>query len=175
MKKSVIAITLVFTLFAGLFVTMPVMAAPPGEQKVSVRIVWTPVSGSSSTLENRLTDGVGHRLITNKWTLQLYIGNAQTPLSGTADCTRHVLYAYTKQGRGVYQDDYVIAFASEGGGFEGRAHLEIFDWVSSSVYNVDAHALFQGTGAFEGQTLNVGVERGPANLEWTGYLLKPLT
>ena len=97
-----------------------------------------------------------------------------TPIAGTADCTRHVLYAFAKEPKmGVYQDDYVISFPSLGGGFEGRTHLTLFDYVSASSYNILAHALFQGTGDCEGQTLNVGVDRGPANLQWEGYLLKP--
>jgi hypothetical protein len=172
MKKTILIFALSLLLI-GTFIS-PVLAAPPEEQKVPVRIVWAPVAGSSSTIENRPSDGLSHRLITNRWTLQLYIGDSLTPLSGTATCTRYVLYAFLKEPQmGVYQDDYVITFASQGGGFVGRAHFMIFDYVSSTNYNVDSHALFQGTGAFEGQTLNVGVERGFMNLQWEGYLLKP--
>jgi hypothetical protein len=171
-RKIILFSALVLLMFAAM--VAPVLANPPEEQKVPVRIVWAPVSGSSTTLENRPSDGLSHRLITNRWTLQLYIGDSQTPLSGTATCTRHVLYAFLKEPQmGVYQDDYVITFASEGGGFEGRAHLTIYDYVSITNYYVFAHALFKGTGAFEGQTLNVGVDRGFMNLQWEGYLLKP--
>ncbi len=173
MKKTVIVTALMLALFAGLFVTLPVMATPPEEQKIPVRIIWALVPGSSTTLENQPSDGLSHRLITNRWTLQLYIGDSQTPLSGTATCTRYVLYAFSKLQMGVYQDDYVITFPSEAGGFEGRAHLTIYDYVSSTNYNILIHALFQGTGSFEGQTLNVGVDRGPSNFQWEGYLLKP--
>ena len=156
------------------FATVPVIAAPPGKQKVPVRIVWAPVAGSSKTIEINYSDSLSHRVVTNKWTLQLFIGYAVTPVAGTADCTRHVLYAFGKEPQmGVYQDDYVISFPSLGGGFEGRAHFQIYDYISSTNYNILAHALFQGTGDCEGQTLNVGVDRGPSNLQWEGYLLKP--
>ena len=172
--KKVTAVVFALVLLTMMFAAVPVMAAKPGEQKVPVRILWAPVSGSSATLENRPSDGLSLRLITNKWTLQLFIGDAVTPIAGTADCTRHVLYAFAKEPKmGVYQDDYVISLPSLGGGFEGRTHLTLFDYVSSSNYNILAHALFQGTGDCEGQTLNVGVDRGPANLQWEGYLLKP--
>ncbi len=171
--KKVAVVALAFALLIMAFAAMPVMAKPPEEQKVPVRITWAPVSGSSKTIETNYSDGLSHRVITNKWTLQLFIDDAVTPVVGTADCTRHVLYAFSKLQIGVYQDDYVISFPSLGGGFEGRAHLTLFDYVSASSYNMMAHALFQGTGDCEGQTLNVGVDRGPANLQWEGYLLKP--
>ncbi len=172
--KKVAVVVLAFALLIVAFAAVPVMAKPSGEQKVPVKIVWAPVAGSSKTMENRPSDGLSHRVITNKWTLQLYIGDSVTPIAGTADCTRHVLSAFAKEPQmGVYQDDYVISFPSLGGGFEGRAHFAIFDYVSSSEYNILAHCLFQGTGDCEGQTLNVGVDKGPANLQWEGYLLKP--
>lgn len=174
MKSTTIVIALMFFLLAGLFVTLPVMAASPGEQKVPVKIVWAPVAGSSKTLEIHYSDGVSHRIITNKWTLQLFIDDNLTPIPGSADCTRHVLYAFGKEPQmGVYHDEYVISFPSLGGGFEGTAHLMLFDYVSSSNYNIKVHALFQGTGDCVGQTLNVGVDRGFMNLQWEGYLLKP--
>ncbi|HLN88778.1 MAG TPA: hypothetical protein VK253_01820 [Candidatus Binatia bacterium] len=174
MKKTVIVIALMLALFAGLFVALPVMATPPEEQKIPVRIVWA-VDILAFTLENRPSDGLSHRLITIGWKLDLYIGDAVIPIHGTADCTRHVMWAYAKLQMAVYQDEYVISFPTEGGGFEGTAHLTIYDWITTNppVYNIKIHALFQGTGAFEGQTLNVGVDKGPANLEWEGYLSKP--
>jgi len=172
--KKIAVVVLAFALLIMTFVAVPVMAAEPGEQKVPVRIIWAPVSGSSKTLEINYSDGLSHRVITNKWTLKFFIGDAVTPILGTADCTRHVLYAFAKEPQmGVYQDEYVISFPSLGGGFEGTAHLMIYDYVSSTNYNIKVHALFQGTGDCEGQTLNVGVDRGPANLQWEGYLLKP--
>lgn len=172
--RKIAVVVLALALLTMTFAAVPVMAVSPGEQKVPVKIVWAPVPGSSTTVENRKVDNLSHRVITNKWTLQLFIGDSVTPIAGTADCTRHVLYAFAKEPQmGVYQDDYVISFPSLGGGFEGRTHLTLFDYVSASSYNILAHALFQGTGDCEGQTLNVGVDRGPANLQWEGYLLKP--
>ncbi len=172
MKRIVVAF-LAFAVLTMIF-SVPVMAAKPGENKVPVKIVWAPVAKSSTTIENRPTDGVSHRVITNKWTLQLYIGDAVTPIAGTADCTRHVLYAFDKEPEmGVYQDAYVISFPGLNGGFEGTAQFRIYNYVSNTVYDIQVHALFKGTGDCEGQTLNAGVERGPGNLQWEGYLLKP--
>lgn len=173
--KKIAVVVLALALFMMTFAAVvPVMAAPPGEKKVPVKIIWAPVSNSSKTLGINYSDGLSHRVITNKWTLQLFIDDAVTPIAGTANCTRYVLYAFVKEPKmGVYQDDYVISFPSLGGGFEGRTHLTLFDYVNASNYNILAHALFQGTGDCEGQTLNVGVDRGFMNLQWEGYLLKP--
>ncbi len=173
--KKVAVVILALALLTVTFAAVPAFAAPTDSaNKVPVKILWAPVPGSATTVENRKVDNLSHRVITNKWTLQLFIGDSVTPIAGTADCTRHVLYAFAKEPQmGVYQDDYVISFPSLGGGFEGRAHLTLFDYISASSYNILAHALFQGTGDCKGQTLNVGVERGPSNLQWEGYLLKP--
>jgi hypothetical protein len=173
-KGKLILISVIILLMAAPML-VPVLAAPDNsENKVPVRIIWAPVAGSSKTIEINYSDGLSHRIITNKWTLQFFIDDAVTPILGTANCTRHVLYAFGKEPQmGVYQDEYVISFPSLGGGFEGTAHLMIYDYVSSTNYNIKVHALFQGTGDCEGQTLNVGVDRGPANLQWEGYLLKP--
>jgi len=153
---------------------VPVLAAPDNSKnKDPVRIIWAPVAGSSKTIEINYSDGVSHRIITNKWTLQYFIGDSVTPILGTADCTRNILYAFGKEPQmGVYQDEYVISFPSLAGGFEGTAQFRIYDYVSSTNYNIQVHALFKGTGDCEGQTLNVGVDRGFMNLQWEGYLLK---
>ncbi len=171
--KKVIGAILALAMLTMIF-AVPVLAAPPGENKVSVKIVWAPVAGSSKTIEINYSDGLSHRIITNKWTLNLTIGNAVTKIAGTANCTRHVLYAFEKEPEmGVYQDDYVLWFPSINGGFEGRAQFRIYNYVNSTVYDIQVHAVFRGTGDCKGQTLNVGVDRGPGNLQWEGYLLKP--
>ncbi len=172
--KKVAVFTLALTMLM-MSAIVPVLAAPTtGENKVPVRLVWAPVAGSSTTIEIHYSDGLSHRVITNRWNLKLYIGDAVTPIVGTATCTRYVLYAFDKEPQmGVYHDEYVLSFPSLGGGFEGTAQFRIYDFVSSSNYNIQVHAVFQGTGDCEGQTLNAGVDRGPANLQWEGYLLKP--
>ena len=174
MKKIAVAV-LAMALLMMTFAAGTVMAAPDkSNNKVPVKIIWAIVAGSSKTLEINYSDGLSHRIITNKWTLQLFIDDALTPILGTADCTRHVLYAFGKEPQmGVYQDEYVISFPSLGGGFEGTAQFRIYDYVSSTNYNIQVHALFHGTEDCEGQTLNVGVDRGPTNFQWEGYLLKP--
>jgi len=173
MNRKLILISVMVLLMVAPMV-VPVLAAPDNSKnKDPVRIIWAPVAGSSKTIEINYSDGVSHRIITNKWTLQYFIGDSVTPILGTADCTRNILYAFGKEPQmGVYQDEYVISFPSLAGGFEGTAQFRIYDYVSSTNYNIQVHALFKGTGDCEGQTLNVGVDRGFMNLQWEGYLLK---
>ncbi|HLN44399.1 MAG TPA: hypothetical protein VK209_01690 [Candidatus Sulfotelmatobacter sp.] len=83
------------------------------------------------------------------------------------------LIAYTKLGMQICNDYYVVSFPIVGGGFEGNSHISLSNYVNATTYTALVHSLFHGTGAFEGQTLNVGVDRGPAaNMVWEGYLLK---
>ncbi len=105
--KKVAVVILALALLTVTFAAVPAFAAPTDSaNKVPVKILWAPVPGSATTVENRKVDNLSHRVITNKWTLQLFIGDSVTPIAGTADCTRHVLYAFAKEPQmGVYQDD----------------------------------------------------------------------
>ena len=95
MKKTILIAALSLLLVATFIA--PVLAAPPGEQKVPVRIIWAPVTGSSSTIENRPSDSLSHRLITNRWTLQLYIGDSQTPLSRNSNLHKTCTLCFSKR------------------------------------------------------------------------------
>ena len=170
MKKAVVVVALMFALLAGLFVTLPVMADPTNGQKVSVTIKWAR-DGSPSFTDYIYSDGLQHRTLERNWKVELFIDGSLTPITGTAHSEGHVLWAYTKLHMAVYNEYYVISFAS--GGFEGEAHIMAYDYVSSTNYNVKVHGLFTGTGSFEGQTLNAGQDGSGATALWEGFLLKP--
>jgi hypothetical protein len=169
-KKAAVVIV-VFALLMLTIGVLPVLAEPTNGQKVPVKIKWA--ATGTTTLERNDSDGLSHRILKTTWNVQLFIDDAVTPLYGTAVSIRQVLYAYAKLQMAVYNDDYVISFPTEEGGFEGSAHLLLTDYAGGTNYNIQIHGLFHGTDAFEGQTLNVGVDKGPASFVWEGYLLKP--
>ncbi len=172
MKKITIAfLGLAATLLMGLFIAVPVIANPADGQKVPVEIKWKP---TGSTLLDRLdSDGLSHRWIRTTWNVELYIDGSLTPITGTAVTERLVLWAFSKLQMAIYNEDYVLSFPTLGGGFEGNAHLVLKDYVSATDYQMKVHGLFQGTGDLEGQTINAGLDWGPPNYTWQGYLLKP--
>ena len=176
MKKA--ALVLAVALLAIAMLAVPVFAAPPLEKKVPVAMQWKNLGGAT-TIERRDVDtGISHRIIDQNWGVKLYIDGSTTPLEGTADVTRVTLYRYSKDSMGVDQvvnDDYVVTFASEGGGFVGNVHILVTDYVSASDFGGMVHALLHGTGSFEGQTINAGVKMSAtaANMLWEGYLSKP--
>lgn len=58
LKKAAITLALTLALFAGLFVTLPVMADPTKGQKVPVTIQWT--ATGTSILERLDSYGFSH-------------------------------------------------------------------------------------------------------------------
>ncbi len=168
-------IALVFALSAGLFVALPVSAAPPGEQKTPVAVSWTIVPKSRVIVENYTTPGnISHIIITLRLDVDMFVGDSSTPIEGTAEVYRDTDYRYKKQG-GVDQiirDSYVFSFPGEGGGFEGQSQSILTDYVSSTNYNIRVHVLLHGSGAFKGQTLNAWQSGAGATPLWEGYLLK---
>lgn len=171
LKKAAITLALVFALFAGLFVTLPVMADPTNGQKVPVRITWSQV-GKAVFGDILYSDGLSHRPITREWTVAIYIDGATTPsVTGTAHSEGLVLWAYTKLEMANYNDYFELSFPN--GGFEGNAHFLLTNYdATTKTYDIRINALFQGTGIYDGQTLNVGRDKGPGSYEWFGYLLK---
>ena len=172
MKKSAVVI-----LALALLITIaPVLAAPPMEKKVPVEVTFTVISSKTIIVENYTTNGnISHRIMNMEWTFSLTIGDSVTPISGTGSVVRDTDYRYSKPG-GVDQvvnDDYVISFPTEGGGFEGQSHSIITDYISRTNYDIRVHVLLHGTGAFKGQTLNAWQSGLGATPLWEGYLLKP--
>jgi hypothetical protein len=176
LKKAAIAITLTLFLVAGLFVTLPAMAAPSGEQKVPVKLAFSITS--STVIDRWTTDGnISHRLLNQIWSVDLTIGDSLTPIKGTATVVRNTDYRYTKPG-GIDQlvnDDYVFSFPTEGGGFVGHSHALLTNYNAGppATYDVVVHALLQGTGAFKGQTLNAWQNGPGTTFMWEGFVLKP--
>ena len=122
MNKKILGVALA-VLFVAMLAT-PAMAVPTKGQKVPVTMEWASVDGTRVTVESHdSTDGLSHRILTQKWTVNLFIDGSLTPLEGTADSVRHVLFAFGKLQKAVYYDEYIISFPSEDGGFEGGAHL----------------------------------------------------
>ncbi len=150
-----------------------VTAEPTEGQKVPVTLKWANV-GPTTTITHDVKGNVSHRVMTQNWKVNITIGDAVTPIQGTAVGERQTLYIYGRKLHGVDQvanDHYVISLPD--GGFEGNCHILITDWNSTSrTYNVHLHALFHGTGAYEGQTLNVWQIGPGTNFLWEGYLLK---
>ncbi len=168
MKKATIiifALTLLVISFA-----LPVMAEPTQGQKVPVTLKFTPISGPPG--DRRTTDGdvTQVRDAGLKCALELVIDGAQ-PLIGESFATRDAMGKRPEMV--LYHEHQVMTFPTEEGGFEGYDLLKITDMQSATEFTLQAHGVYQGTGAFEGQTLNLWRTKGPANPVWEGYLLKP--
>lgn len=172
MKVTVVALALALLMLTMLAV--PVLAAPPVEKKVPVTLKWANV-GPTTTVIHDVNGNVSHRIMTQNWKVNITIGDAVTPIQGTAVGERQTLYIYGRKAHGVDQvvnDHYVITLP--GGGFEGNCHILITDWNGTSrTYNVHLHALFHGTGVYEGQTLNAWQIGPGTTMLWEGYLSKP--
>lgn len=149
----------------------PVLATPTEENKVRVTLTWTN-TGPTTIIYHDVTGNVSHRNMTQNWAVKIFIGDDQTPIQGTAFGERQTLYIYGRKEQGVDQvanDHYVITLP--GGGFEGNTHILITDWNSTSrTYNVNLHALFHGTGVYDGQTLNAWQNGPGTTMLWEGYL-----
>jgi hypothetical protein len=173
LKKAVLLI--MAALMAVTIVATPVLAAPSESKKIPVALQWTNV-GPTINVERRDVDGgISHRILIQNWEVKLFINGAETPIVGAAVGNRQTVFRYAKEG-GVDQimnDYYVISFPTEGGGFEGNAHITLTDWDSvARTYNVRLHVVLQGTGEFEGQTLNAWQIGPGTNHLWEGYILK---
>ncbi len=164
---------MLFVALIGLAISAtPVLGTPPAEKKVPVTIEFKGIPNTTELLYRLDSDGLSHRVQRQYWTVTLFIDDSTTPILGTAVSERQVLWAYSKLRMAVNNDYYEISFPTEEGGFEGNAHLLLTNYVAGN-YDIQIHALFHGTGDFEGQTLNVGRDKGPAGWVWEGYLLKP--
>ena len=174
MEKPVLVLAV--GLLAVAMLTTPVLAAPTNGQKVPA-ILKFPTPPKVSILdpgERTWTNGnVTHlrdRII--NYTFLLIIDGAP-PITGYAITVRDGSGIPYKIGMTGYHDYYEFWFPTEGGGFEGRALNHITDATSEISYNLSLHTVLHGTGAFEGQTLNMWREGPLLPGGWFGYLLKP--
>ena len=175
MNKKIIRIT--FMLLTLLIVsTIPVMAKPTNGQKIEVALVFKfPPISSTYVLEDWSTGGVIHNTRLQEWNVELREGNADALGDilevGTAEVVRKTLVVPSAKKVNLI-DYYEITFGD--GGFEGIGKVMLGGFVAGTWEESLARGLFQGTGEFEGQTLNVGHPWwSKAGIIWEGYWLKP--
>ena len=168
MRKAVV---IIFALtFLVISFALPVMAEPAEGQKVGVTLKFTPVSGPPG--DRRTTNG-GVTQVRDAgltYAVELTIDGAQ-PIIGESFAARAAMGKRPEMV--LYHEHQVMYFPTEEGGFEGYDLLKLTDLQSATEFTLQAHGVYQGTGAFEGQTLNLWRTKGPANPVWEGYLLKP--
>ena len=168
-KVTVIVFALAFLVVSF---ALPVMAEPTEGQKVAVTLKFTPVSGPSG---DRWTTNGGVTQVRDAgltYTLELTIDGAQPiTIMGQSVAERDAMGKRPEMV--LYHEHQVMSFPTEGGGFEGNDLLKLTDFESATEFTIQAHGVYQGTGAFEGQTLNLWRDKGPANPVWEGFLLKP--
>ena len=158
--------------FVAMIVT-PVLAKPTQGQKVAITLTWT------RTLRIQdppvFTGVVMHRHVYIEWSVVLEIEDGPT-LTGTGTSIRDNVRMPQKDGDTVVIRDVTeLWFPDQQGGFEGRGVIMIDGLTSPGVWEqAKAHELLQGTGEFEGQTLNAGHhwEEPSGAIVWTGYWLK---
>ncbi len=166
-KSSVIIFALALLLISF---ALPVMAAPTDGQKVAVTLKFTPVGGPP-----------GERWTTNGGVTQVRDAgltyDIELSIDGGPAIIGNSVAARDAMGKRpvmvLYHEHHVMWFPTEGGGFEGYDLLKITDMNSASDFTLQTHGVYQGTGAFEGQTLYLWRDKGPADPVWEGYLLKP--
>ena len=173
MRKIVVSVFALALLIMFTFSALPVMAEPTNGQKVAVTLKLTPVPETSIPGDRWVTNGGVTQLRDSGLTyaLELAIDGA-LPIKGISIVVRDPALGKRPE-MVLYHEYHVMSFSTAGGGFEGNALLRLTDFVSSTVYTVQAHGVFQGTGEFEGQTLNLWRYEGPTGGVWEGYLLKP--
>jgi hypothetical protein len=177
MNKKILGV-IVFALTVAMLAT-PVLAEPTKGQKAAITIEWAITSGGP-TLPPKETGNVTHTTIALTWDVTLLIDGVPT-YSGTATTERKQLIAPAARAGDrefrLLNDYYVLTFDGYSGTFEGNALLQT-DWSpegNAYRYSRLCHALLQGTGVFEGQTINAKHDWRANNLPivWPGYLLKP--
>ena len=172
MKRELMGLTLAIGFLVIL--AAPVMAAPTDGQKVPVTIYFS--NQVATNIVDTTTGNVVHRVADITYDISVDVDGVPT-YTGTAIAERNVLMI--PRGAGVFDmilsDDYIMSFDGQDGTFEGQAVIVLKDYAPATpTYEAGkAHALLQGTGVFDGQTINAGhhwVPFGP--ITWNGYLLK---
>lgn len=178
LNKKVLGIAVI--LMAVAMLAVPVYAKPTnGPNKVAVTLTFVERT-SRTIIEDKYSNGIRHRLLELTWNVELIVTDGPT-LVGTAFAER-ITILNLKSAKNIQRDYYEFWFEDEGGGFEGNG-LNVLDgfvpappppatWEKSKAYG-----LFQGTEAFERQTLNIGHTWGEPGSgseieDWTGYWLK---
>ena len=179
MNKKILGIAVV--LMAVAMLVPPVMAKPTQGRKTAVALRFIFPHIQVNELDEWYSGPVYHRLWESiDWNVELTInpdGPNPTILPGTCYALRKAVQVFPNgkdTGKVILEDYYEFDFPDQNGGFEGNGlvMLDGFDPTKTPPYT-DVHLvgfLFHGTGEFEGQTLNVGRQRGTP-LGITGYWL----
>jgi hypothetical protein len=154
----------------------PVLASPTKGNKVAVTLTFA--NRIPNVIDEWDSGGVTHTLVINTWKVILEIEGGPTYTGTAIDERKIVAVTQKNEVDQICRSYYELSFPSAGGGFEGNSLLIIDGFTGPPPPMWDKtkiHYLFRGTGAFEGQTLNVGETWTPFGgpLGASGYLLKP--
>jgi len=182
MNKKILM--LLVSVLALAMLAVPVMAIPTnGPNKVAVTVDMTrndtppgwPGPGPYPGEEidpNRFTGVIIHLYRIQCYDVTITFEDT-TFITGTLEVERKIVNV--KQGHRVIMSDHYVFTLDDGAvarGFEGNGQVLLDNVKGRSL----AWGLFHGTGAFEGQTLNIGhpwvAYGGGGPAPWTGYWLK---
>jgi hypothetical protein len=161
---------LIFGLIVISLLTTPVIAASP--KKIPVTAGTYAQVNSEPEKEWETEGGIVHEQgIVRTGNVMLNI-EGQVPLIGTETEVMNIV-ENTKTGRTVVHSQKLV-FTFEGGYFEGVKQSEEFNALPLE-FTLEQHAVLQGFGAFEGQTLMLtqywSLEMWPNPPVYEGYLL----
>jgi hypothetical protein len=166
LNKKVLVIAV--ALMAVAMLATPVMASPA--EKIPVTLNFSPPTPLAPPEKTWTTNGdiLQIRGLPTSYNIILTI-LGEPPLFGVDTNTLNAQHNLKTDVRILHYD---VVWTFSGGTFEGRLTLKIHNNSLDPIFwYYSAHLVFQGTGAFEGQTIMMSYE-GPFALEWSGYLLR---
>jgi hypothetical protein len=158
---------LIFALLPLLMLTLvPTILAEPAQKVTVTAQTFNQVNGEPE--KDWTTDGgIVHTVYVRTGDVKLTI-DGQAPIIGTFSETEH-LTVNTKTGESVIQSYDVWTFA--GGSFEGIKQNRIETSGPTTIISLEQHAVFQGSGVYEGSTLMLSQEAPPFPPIYTGTML----
>jgi len=172
MNKKILML-LVSVLVVAMFAVPLAVAKPTNGQKTAVTVDMAQLTrddGEVKLTGNELNEVV-HVTSIQTYAITITFDDDST-LEGTFSAVRVCVNVIQDGEQRINMNDYYeLDFPTKSGGFEGKAKVILDLGRHLSM----AYGLFHGTGAFEGQTLNIG--HGWLNFitevnSWTGYWLK---
>ena len=177
MNKKILGVFVSLVVLAML--TTPVFAWPARRQKTAVKVELF----NTDLGDNTPVGTIGPITLRNPTqTFLVTITKDGLIFNGDMEVNRWVVCVPKEDGKEIryFWDYYKFTFDDEGGGFEGPG-LVILDGFQMTFPFWErgwAQGIFRGTGAFEGETLNVGSNGWrdfsipPSPIVWTGYWLE---